>query len=122
MRFIVDANLPFSLVKLLRDHGHTADHVGGLDIGKDASDTVIAQWADTQNAVVVSKDADFRLLQIATDRPPRLLLVGTGNISNRDLRALVERFLTQIEVELHQRRFVMFDEHSLIVESSPDEM
>lgn len=59
MRFLVDAQLPPALVRLLSEKGHIAQHV--IDIGLlTASDAAIWSYAAAHNAVVVTKDDDFR--------------------------------------------------------------
>jgi predicted nuclease of predicted toxin-antitoxin system len=116
MRFVVDANLPSILVGFFRARGHEGVHVGSLELGQSALDSEIARWAEENDAVVVSKDDDFRLPQVATGRPPRLLLVGTGNISNKDLVALFEMRADEIETALAGARCVEVLRGSLIVD------
>ncbi|MEZ5327011.1 MAG: DUF5615 family PIN-like protein [Verrucomicrobiales bacterium] len=58
LRFIVDAQLPPALAKLLADHGHTAEHV--VDVGlRDADDSQIWNYALENEAAIVTKDEDF---------------------------------------------------------------
>ncbi|MDA7526503.1 DUF5615 family PIN-like protein, partial [Verrucomicrobiales bacterium] len=58
MRFIVDAQLPPALTRLLTDRSHKAEHVS--DIGmQDAADTPIWEYALQNNAAIVTKDEDF---------------------------------------------------------------
>jgi predicted nuclease of predicted toxin-antitoxin system len=42
---------------------------------------------------VVSKDSDFRDSHLLSGSPARLLVVSTGNITNRDLLALFDEHL-----------------------------
>jgi len=48
----------------------------------------LALAADTEDRVLVTKDRDFRDGHLLRALPGRLLIVTTGNISNRDLLAL----------------------------------
>ena len=85
----MEANLPPRLVSFLEEHGHEASHVADTDTGVTSSDVDIARWADKHGAVVVSKDSDFRSMQLASGRPAKLLGVATGNISTKDLLRLL---------------------------------
>lgn len=58
MRFLVDANLPRSTAALLKNFGHTADHVRDLGLG-DAPDAKIAAFAKTSGACLITRDLDF---------------------------------------------------------------
>lgn len=118
MRFIVDANLPPRVARFLEEQGHEAHHVAELSIGAAASDNEIVAWAESHQAAVVSKDSDFRSLQLAAKKPTRLLIVATGNISTRDLIAVLSpRLQTIVDalaeaecVELHRAMVVIATE------------
>ncbi len=58
MRFLVDAQLPPALVRLLREHGHTAEHVTKIGPA-DAPDRDIWRYALEHKSVIVTKDEDF---------------------------------------------------------------
>jgi predicted nuclease of predicted toxin-antitoxin system len=58
VRFLIDAQLPPALARLLTEHGHQAEHVH--DIGRgDAPDRELWQYALDHDAVIVTKDEDF---------------------------------------------------------------
>lgn len=58
MRFLIDANLPRSIVDEIVSAGYEAIHV--RDIGlRDASDEVIAAHARREEMVIMSRDTDF---------------------------------------------------------------
>lgn len=88
MRFLVDANLPPRLVGWLIEQGHEAGYSDDL-LGPSASDTAIFAAAEESDAVIVSKDRDFRLL-VQPPPPPQLLWVRLGNATNARLVALFE--------------------------------
>jgi len=58
------------------------------------SDETVNQVAVDEGRIVITKDSDFVNSFLLVRRPPRLLLVSTGNISNRELERL---FLDNIE-------------------------
>jgi predicted nuclease of predicted toxin-antitoxin system len=57
------------------------------DLGlRDAKDHVIFEAARTANAIIMSKDEDFRLLVERLGPPPQVLWVTCGNTSNERLQ------------------------------------
>jgi predicted nuclease of predicted toxin-antitoxin system len=60
MNFLVDAQLPARLARFLRQAGHDVVHTSDLPDGNRAPDRQIAELADGQSRVVVSKNRDFR--------------------------------------------------------------
>jgi predicted nuclease of predicted toxin-antitoxin system len=54
----------------------------------------VAERADDQDRIVVTKDRDFRDSHLLSDTPRRLLVVATGNISNNALLELFEDLRT----------------------------
>lgn len=60
MRFLVDAQLPARLARFLRQAGHDVVHTSDLPDGNRTPDRQIAELADGQSRVVVTKDRDFR--------------------------------------------------------------
>jgi predicted nuclease of predicted toxin-antitoxin system len=58
VRFLVDAQLPPGLARMLSDHGHVAEHV--FEIGMaEATDRDIWRYALDHVAVIITKDEDF---------------------------------------------------------------
>jgi predicted nuclease of predicted toxin-antitoxin system len=56
---LVDSNLPPALVEWLRHEGHEADHVDDV-LPPPAQDDAIWALARDRNAIVITKDSDFR--------------------------------------------------------------
>lgn len=67
-----------------------------LPEGNRTADDHVANVADTEDRVVVSKDADFRISHQLHGQPRRPLVVAMGNISNNDLLAVFETHLDAI--------------------------
>jgi predicted nuclease of predicted toxin-antitoxin system len=94
MKFLIDAQLPPALCGWLRERGHEAVHV--LEIGMvAASDAAIAERAEAEGAVLISKDEDFVTLRL----PDRFTFVWLrcGNASNRALITWLEPRWNEIE-------------------------
>lgn len=96
MKFLVDAQLPARLARALTKAGHDAKHTTLLPNGNHSSDTDVTAFADIEDRVVVSKDADFRISHQLYGRPRRLLVVAMGNVPNNDLLAAFDVHLDVI--------------------------
>lgn len=106
MRFLVDAQFPSRLAELLKGAGHDALHTSYLAEGNRTSDDEIARIADVEDRVVITKDRDFRDSHLLRGTPRRLLIVTTGNVSNRALLDLFARNLPTIMAALEQAKTV----------------
>jgi predicted nuclease of predicted toxin-antitoxin system len=58
-----------------------------------STDRQIAERADADGRVLVTKDRDFRDGHLLARTPRQLLVVATGNITNNDLLSLFELHL-----------------------------
>ncbi len=106
MKFIVDAQLPRRLARLLAEAGHEAIHTLDLPSGNRTPDREIIRLAEADHRVVVTKDADFVDEYLLRGTPRRLLLVATGNISNAELEGLLLRNLERIIDLLNESSFL----------------
>ncbi|HEX4951320.1 MAG TPA: DUF5615 family PIN-like protein [Blastocatellia bacterium] len=88
---MVDAQLPARLKFWLIQNGYDALHTDDLPERDSTPDTIIADLADQENRIVISKDSDFLKMRILQDKPQKLLMITTGNIANKQLLALVEQ-------------------------------
>lgn len=89
MKFLVDAQLPRRAAGWLTAAGCDAVHTLDLPAGNRTTDPDLVDTADREQRVAVTKDADFVDSHVLHARPAKLLLVSTGNISNRDLETLM---------------------------------
>ena len=96
MNFLVDVHLPRRLPLLLRNHGYDAVHTLALVEGNRTTDSPINGISDIERRVVIARDADFVNSFLISGRPYKLLLVSTGNISNRELKEIFVKNLSAI--------------------------
>lgn len=115
MKFIVDAQLPRKLAKCLKELGHDARHTWSLDDSNRTPDTDISKIADLEGAVVITKDCDFLDTHILQNSPQRLLLVTTGNISNRQLLQIFEHNISEIINAMEQSNVVELNQDCLVI-------
>ncbi len=115
MKFLVDAQLPARLARFLNDAGQDALHTSQLVEGNRTTDARIAELADGEDRVVVTKDRAFRDGHLLGGSPRRLLVVATGNITNAALLALFETHLEVIVTALEEADYVELGSNALVV-------
>lgn len=115
MRLLVDAQLPARLSDFLVSAGHDALHTSDLADGNRTTDSVIAELADRDGRVVVTKDRDFRDGHLLSGSPRRLLIVATGNITNAALLALFEANMAAIVGAFDEVDFVELGPRALVL-------
>jgi predicted nuclease of predicted toxin-antitoxin system len=115
MNFLIDANLPRRLASLFRERSHHAVHTLDLPAGNATEDTVILQYSDEHDCVVITKDSDFTTSFWLNNRPNKLLLISTGNIRNIELEAILMTNFDQLIADLSSNRFVELSRDHIIV-------
>jgi predicted nuclease of predicted toxin-antitoxin system len=114
VKFLVDAHLPRRLARWLAEHGCDAIHTLDLPAANRTTDPQIAAIADLEERIVVTKDADFVDSHILRGTPRRLLLISTGNISNRQLQELLTSVIPDILREFERSDFLEFGREGLL--------
>jgi predicted nuclease of predicted toxin-antitoxin system len=99
MRFLIDADLPYSLENLLVAHGHVALHVRDVGLGG-APDEVIAEFAKSERWAILTGDFDFADIR---NYPPGdyfgiAVLVLTPRMVSSDIHDLVRSFLERHDI------------------------
>lgn len=120
MRFLLDAHVPPSLATVLAVAGHDTVHISGVLNGWTTGDREIATFADAENRVIVSKDKDFRNLQLAVGVTRKLLRLRIGNIANRELLQLVGSRIDDIALALDAAEYVELHRTVLVANRGPD--
>jgi predicted nuclease of predicted toxin-antitoxin system len=106
MKFLIDAQLPRRMTDWLTAAGCDAVHTLDLPNANRTPDEEVADIADREGRIVVTKDADFVDSHLLRSRPAKLLLVSTGNISNRNLEVLLIPLIPDIVREFRQASFL----------------
>ena len=115
MNFLVDAQLPRRAAGWLTAAGCDAVHTLDLPDGNRTTDAQLLDLADSEGRVLVTKDADFVDSHLLQNRPAKLLLISTGNISNRALEALFVPLIPNILLELQTHAFLELGRAGLVV-------
>jgi predicted nuclease of predicted toxin-antitoxin system len=104
MKFLIDAQLPPGLCRWFEARGFVAQHVTDIGMGA-ASDVEIANHAETESMILISKDEDFLMVRL----PDRfgLLWLRCGNTTNRALAIWMDDRWELVEALLNSgERFV----------------
>lgn len=95
LRFVVDAQLPPGLATHPNACGFAAEHVNRIGLGP-ATDSTIWNYAAHNDAVLITKDADFVALAAYRRAGPQIVWIRIGNISNDALWAAMSVALDEI--------------------------
>ncbi len=115
MKFLVDAQLPRRMAVWLSAAGCDAIHTLDLPDGNRATDGKINEIVEREQRILISKDADFVDSHLLSTLPPKLLLISTGNISNRELEALFVPLIPDIVREFDSHTFLELGRDGLVV-------
>lgn len=88
-------------------------HTRDLPAQNRTRDGAINDLSLREQRVVITKDTDFFFSHLLQGRPWKLLLVRTGNIGARDLRALFDRNLPAISAALQTHSLVELDRQTV---------
>ena len=117
MKFIVDAQLPYRLAKVILDRGLDAIHTNDLPEKNRNADNENKKIAREKKRIVITKDNDFLESHILKNEPAHLFLITTGNITNKALLMRFEKNWTEIEEKLARYYFLEMDNTKLIIHS-----
>lgn len=94
MKFLLDANVPRSMLNIIEAHGHEAWHVSDIGLG-DETDQRIAAQADFLGAVTITRDLDFADIRTYPPEPTPgfLVLRVPDDWTATRIVALMGRFL-----------------------------
>lgn len=82
MRFLVDENLPFSLIRLLQDSGHDVLDIAASPL-RGSADENLWRSAAREKRILITKDLDFPLPR-SRPYPPGLILIRVPDIFTGD--------------------------------------
>lgn len=115
MKFLVDEQLPWKLVRWLTECGCDAIHSTSLGSGVKIPDSSIAVQSMREQRIVISKDIDFFNRYVFRQEPYKLLYLTTGNISNHDLLQLFEANWAMIETLLAENAVIEMNQESILI-------
>ncbi len=115
MKFLVDAQLPKRFCLWMEAAGHDALHTLDLPRRNLTQDKEIIRLAEQEDRIVITKDDDFVQSFLISKRPPKLLLISTGNIGNDELEGLIRSNLGIIAEAFETSSFVELGRGTLVI-------
>jgi predicted nuclease of predicted toxin-antitoxin system len=115
MKFIVDAQLPKRLSHWIQSKEYDAIHTLDLPTQNLTEDLSIIRLSMKEDRVVISKDSDFFEYFILHNEPHKIILLTTGNITNRDLITLFENNFENLISYLEDNKVVELSNDEIIV-------
>ena len=101
MHFLIDAQLPPALARLIAACGHEATHVADLGM-ETAEDPVIWDSALASGAVIITKDEDFARRRAFVQSGPAVLWLRIGNCRRRELLRWFSTVFPQAQLMLER--------------------
>lgn len=114
MKFLVDAQLPFGITKLLQEKGHDAIHTDLLPNKERTTDDEIRFICATETRILITKDNDFIDSYYLQKKPEKLILIATGNINNKKLYTVLKSNLDNILELILVNSFIEVDNNEII--------
>ena len=96
IKFLVDAQLPYRLAEMIRSKGFDVKHTDDLPNKERTTDNELRILAKEEDRILITKDNDFFDSYILSKSPNQLLLISTGNIINKDLFLLFNKYFEMI--------------------------
>ena len=96
MKFLVDAQLPLRLARVLQSAGCDTIHTKDLRRGNATPDSEINLLSIKESRIVITKDRDFLDSFIIKQQPYKLLILNAGNINNNQIIDLFMNNLPQL--------------------------
>jgi predicted nuclease of predicted toxin-antitoxin system len=119
MKFILDENMPPSLVSKLKSLGYETYHVNEIGFSNTA-DSKITELAKRENSIIITHDTDFgTIMALNGDNKPSIILFRWQIISVNSLFLFLEEYLPQLELDLEKGSFIVVDDNKIRVRTLP---
>lgn len=110
MKFVLDANIPYSSLKVFEELNLEAVHVTDLGLGG-ASDAEILSYATKRSDIVVTKDKDFGTLVVFSKLPAYGIVILRLPFSFRadQINTSLRSFLKTVELKKLQKSITILE-------------
>jgi predicted nuclease of predicted toxin-antitoxin system len=108
MKLLLDENLSWRLVRLLKLDFPQVVHLINTPLNEASSDSVIWDYAKQNEYTIVTNDEDFFLLSLYRGFPPKVILLKTGNQSTNYIAEILIKHQTEIF------NFIQSEEYGLL--------
>jgi predicted nuclease of predicted toxin-antitoxin system len=115
VKFLIDAQLPETLVNLFIYKGFEALHTSSLPQSNRTSDKQLLHLAANENYIIVTKDKDFLDYFLINKQPKQLLFIRTGNIPNIELTRILSNNLTDVAKQFEHCQLIEITKEEIIL-------
>jgi predicted nuclease of predicted toxin-antitoxin system len=115
MKYLLDAMLPVSLLKIFEEKGFYNIHTINLPKENYTTDSEINEFSFQNNMIVITKDYDFLNSYLLEKKPRKLLLVTTGNITNKELIKLFKKNIEEINSLFRKNNVIEINRDTITV-------
>jgi predicted nuclease of predicted toxin-antitoxin system len=105
MKLLLDANISWRLVSRLNNYFEECFHVDHIGLNIPARDIEIWEYAEANNCIIVTNDDDFLNLADLKGFPPKVILLKTGNQSNKYIEELLIKHLKDIDELFNSKEY-----------------
>ena len=98
MKFIIDADSPYSLIKILKKHSYEAVHVRNLF--PNASDNEVFEYANKNKLIIITKDLGFADMFIKNKGFGLILMRLPYYFKAEKINKALDEFLSKIDVNI----------------------
>jgi predicted nuclease of predicted toxin-antitoxin system len=96
MKVLCDVHISYKIVRFFKQQNIESFHVNELPDKWFSKDTFIANYADGNSLVLITKDEDFKNSHFLQSKPKHVIRITLGNISNDKLITIFSRNLELI--------------------------
>src|ERR1051325_11750213 len=105
MKFLCDVHISYKIKKFLSAQNHIAIHVNELPEKSETEDEDICRYVDSENCILITKDADFIDSYYLKQTPKKIIKINLGNIATSELIQILSEVLPLLEKVLQRERF-----------------
>ena len=98
MKLLLEANLSWRLTVKLKSHFEDCLHVDQIGLNIPVSDKEIWGYALSNQLIIITNDDDFLNFANVKGFPPKVILLRTGNQSNKYVEELLVKHKTDIQL------------------------
>ena len=107
--------MPKRLSDFLNNNGHHSIHTLELPDKNATTDSFIKNKALKEDLILITKDDDFLHSFFIEKKPPKLILVKTGNISNNTLIDIFDKGLIAITTLIEKHSLLEITKEEIVV-------
>jgi predicted nuclease of predicted toxin-antitoxin system len=107
MRFLCDVHIAYKLANHLTALGFETVHVNDILDKSETKDSDICRYADQNDLIIITKDADFRDSYFIKQTPKKLIKINLGNIPNQELIRIFTENISTFEKLYSKPNFLL---------------